>query len=187
MRRVQLGVGALCVLLGCASHPAALEGFPPAISSHQDPAADVSAYRTYAYLQPLDTDEADGTRSRLSTLLIEAVDRELAARGFRRADDPDLLVNFDLQTAQRQAAAPPGPPARYRRARYRQWRGHEPAALEYTEGTLSIDLIDARSNAVVWEGLAQGPMQGEPEQVTPERVRDVVSLIFEHLPDAGEP
>lgn len=187
MSGVRIGVGALCVLLGCASHPAGLEGPPPAISSHQDPAADFSAYRTYAYLQPLDTDEADGTRSRLSTLLIEAVDRELAARGFRRTDAPALLVNFDLHTSQKQVAAPPAPPTRYRRARYRQWRGHEPTALEYTEGTLSIDLIDARSNAVVWEGLAQGPIQGEPEQLAPERVRDVVSRIFDYLPDAAEP
>ncbi len=187
MKRVRIGLAALCVLLGCASHPPAHEGAPPAISSHQDPAADLSAYRTYSYLQPLDTDESDGTRSHLSTLLIEAADRELGTRGLRRADDPELLVNFDLQTGQKLAAAPPGPPARYSRARYRQWRGHEAADLEYTEGTLSIDLIDARSNTVVWEGLAQGPMQGDPDEVTPERVRDVVSRIFEQLPEAAGP
>jgi hypothetical protein len=96
-------------------------------------------------------------------------------------------VNFTVETSTEQTLPPGGPPPRYRRGRYRQWRSHTPAPLEYTEGTLSIDLIDASSQTVVWEGLAQGPLRGKPEELSAERVQTLVERIFERFPGPVEP
>ena len=182
MSRLQMIVGALFVLLsGCASGTTTVGGADPAVFSNKDPAADLSAYRSYGYLQPLGTDESEGVRSLLSTFLINAMDGEMERRGFRRSDNPDLHVNFYLHTQEKLTAGSSRVVRRYRRARYGQWPGYQPTPLEYTEGTLTIDLVDARRNVVVWQGLAQGPLRGDLQDVTQERVHEVVSLILEEF------
>jgi hypothetical protein len=172
---------ACLVALACACASDDVGPPSPEVFSHEEPGADFGGYRTYGYADPLGTD-GPGGRSQLSGFLVEAMDAEMQRRGYRRSDSPDLLVDFSLLTVEQQAPGPTSSePIRYRRGRYGQWRGQETTTIEYIEGSLVIDLVEVRTNALVWEGMAQGPMQSAPEQVTQERASHVVRLILERF------
>jgi hypothetical protein len=39
---------------------------------------------------------------------------------------------------------------------YGYWGGYEPYIYQYDEGTLKIDIVDARRKQLVWEGVTVG-------------------------------
>ena len=84
-----LFVGMLVVLAGCASGPR--------VFSNEDPTAGFATYRTYGFASPLGTDRPEYS-SLTTEFLRQATSRELEARGYRRAEEPDLLVNFFVNT-----------------------------------------------------------------------------------------
>jgi hypothetical protein len=185
MRILRLTVGAGLLLLmfglvfsGCVSSPATATNQEPAITTNEDPSADFSIYRTYNYIEPLAIMGPDGTRPLVGTFVVNAINREMEVRGFARSNSPDLLVNFDLYSKTKVAVGSSRVQRRYNRARYGSWGGYQNPTQEYRQGTLIIDLVDARRKVVVWEGLAQGYMRTEAREVTQDLVDEVVNLIF---------
>ena len=53
---------------------------------------------------------------------------------------------------------------------------------QYTEGTLSIDLIDTARNQLVWEGIAVGRIRQSTLDDIQGAVNRVVPLIFQEYP-----
>ena len=166
------------ILFGCVSSPETASKQEPTITSNEDPSADFTTYRTYNYIEPLAISGANGTRPLVGTLVIKSINREMEWRGFIRSSSPDLLVNFDLYTETKVSVGSSRVQRRYNRARYGLWGGYQTPVQEYKQGTLIIDLVDARRKVVVWQGLAQGYMRTEVREVTQELVDDVVKLIF---------
>ncbi len=71
------------------------------VSSDFDKTAGFSSYKTYAFTPealalPLD----DINRNRL----LAAVEKELAAKGFTKSDNPDVLINLSIKTKTQQTA-----------------------------------------------------------------------------------
>ena len=135
----------------------------PRISSDADPRADFSAYRTFAFYSPL-TIEREGYASLVSGRMKAAARAEMEARGYRYSeDDPDLWLNINAYMQRRTdvSTIPEVDYAYYYSYRYRgyvampYWRDRT-MVHRYTEGTMNIDLVDARRNALVWEGIAVG-------------------------------
>src|SRR5687768_13233973 len=82
----------LLLLAGCSSI---------AVSYDYDKNADFTKFKTYAYdesVNNLQVMQLDKDR------LTAAVDRELAARGFTKSDNPDMLVGLHIRTQQGQTA-----------------------------------------------------------------------------------
>ena len=52
----------------------------------------------------------------------------------------------------------------YRTGTYGGWVGYEPDVEEYIQGTINIDLVDAKRNQLVWEGVAVGRITEEIRQ-----------------------
>ena len=52
---------------------------------------------------------------------------------------------------------------------------------EFRQGNMLIDLIDRKSNAVVWEAHASGEGEHKPEKIEA-KVNAVVSSIFDRYP-----
>ena len=135
-------------------------------------------------MQPLGTDRPDGIRTPLSTMLINAVTRELEARGMSLSESPDVVVNFFVNTEQRldvrqtpSASSYHG----YRRGRYRAWSGYDTRVRNYTLGTLSIDLADPSRNILVWEGVAQGYLDRGLVEINQAEVDEVVARLDRSL------
>lgn len=177
-------LASLALLAGCASGPQ--------IYSNSDPAGDFSGYRTYNFAEPLGTDRPEYS-SLLSQYLKTAVSRELGARGYQRSDNPDLLVNFYTETkekVQSTTTAGPGLGGFYgwRTGYYGVWGGYETRVTQYTEGTLVVDLVDAKRNQLVWEGIAVDRIREETLRNPQPAVDQAMSQIFAQFPwRAGAP
>lgn len=179
-----LGVLAVLVLAGCASGPS--------IYVNSDPSADFSTYRTYNFLTPLGTDRP-GYSSVLSEFLRLAASRELEARGYQKSDNPDLLVNFNVQTKDKikTTTMPSGPSYGgyygYRAGYYGVWGGYDTQVTQYTEGTLTVDVIDAGRKQLAWDGTAVGRVREEARQNLQPAVDKVMTQIFEKFPSRAPP
>ena len=74
----------------------------------------------------------------------------------------------------------------YRRGRYSAWPQHTTTVRQYTQGTLSIDLIDPASNILAAEGVAQGRLRSDVRELTQEQVDDVVNQVMAQLMPTAE-
>lgn len=168
------------LLAGCASGPT--------IRSDYDRGADFSKYRTFAFFEPLGTDQS-GYESLITLTLKNAVREQMESRGYRLVDSaPDLLVNFNGRLAQRtdvsQTPAPPPMYYGYRRGIYGGWGGYayETRVDQYVEGTLNIDLIDAGRKQLVWEGVAVGRVGNKSREERQAVLRSAIAEIFADYP-----
>jgi hypothetical protein len=155
----------------------------PKVFTNQDPAADFAAYRSYGFAAPLGTDDEQYS-SLLSVHLKAAVARELEARGYVVSPDPDLLVNFRVQTQEKvQSTSTPAAYHGYRH--YGTWggyAGYETTVSQYTEGTLQVDLVDARRRQLVWEASLVGRITDERRENLEATCDEALREIFARYP-----
>lgn len=162
----------------------------PTVTSDFDQQANFAQYRTFAFAQPLGTDKAGYTtllteRLKASTLL------QMEQRGYVLDEkNPDLLVNFQVQVSNRTEYIPPPPMPwgpnyyGYRMGWYSPWAGYQfgPDVIQYTEGVLNVDLIDARKKQLVWEGIATSVIENLQEAQSEARIAAIVADIFRRYP-----
>ena len=163
----------LIVMTACSSTPSA----PSDVEGRGNPRGDFADYRTYNYLQPLSADAG------LSNPLIQAADREMQNRGYIRSDEPDLLLNFFVQTDKRldtrSTPTTRGSFFAFRRGRYAGWPGYGTQMHRHGRGTLVLDMISSDPVMLVWEGVTDGALDGDA--ATPE-VDAAVGAIFARFP-----
>lgn len=177
-----LAIALAAVLAGCAASG-------PKIITNSDPNFVLANYRSYGFMQPLSTDR-DGVRSLESQQLIAATSRELESHGLTRDDgNPDLLVNFLISTRETIESRPTtGGSVYYGRGAYGRWGGYgmgmgtTTEVVQRTEGTLTIDVIDAERNQLVWEGAARGRVTEAVREQRRQVIDSAVREIFLQFP-----
>jgi hypothetical protein len=183
MRGMLVVAGSLALLLtACASSG-------PTITTNFDPQIDFSGFESYGFMQPLSTDRPNGVRTRLSDMLMGSMNRVMASRGLEQSDAPDLLINFFVNTESRmdvRTVPTVNTFHGYRRGRYSTWMTYSTTVREYTRGTLSIDLVDASQNLLVWEGVAQGRLRDDVNNMTVEQIHGVVSQVMAEFAQDGK-
>ncbi len=183
MRVIRAFVWATVLVVGgCASGPS--------IFTNEDPKADFSRYTTYDFQVPLGTDRNDGVRTPLSQYLIDAVGAELDARGYvRQVDAPSMIVNVYLHTEEKlQTFTVPSSGYYghgYRSGYYGAWGGYETETYQYTQGTLSVDLVDPSRKVLIWEGFAEGEISRKVRENLQAAVSDAVADIFAKYPHSA--
>lgn len=150
------------------------------------PAVDVSAYRTYAWATAAPVIDADEERARdaavLEVTIRAAVDRVLAAKGYRLAEGttPDFLVDFGVRLEERTTDSF----GEY--IAYRDRGGHQGLGsafvMGYEEGTLLLEVTDARSHARAWSG-ARTTVLDDGQDVS--KLERAVGEILAGFPAAG--
>ncbi len=138
----------------------------PTVRTHASADFQPNAYRTYGFYPA-----ARGYTTLLTQDLQEAASRELEAHGYKRSDQPDLLVNFHVLTREKLEVTST-PTGYYGWRRGYTWGGMAYAneVRSFTEGTLNIDLVDRAQNRLVWAGAAVG-------QVTEKKLKDPKPVI----------
>ncbi len=145
----------------------------PQVRTNQSPGLDFNQFRTFAFFEPLGTDNA-GYSSLVSEQLRLSMRIELESRGFiyDASGDPDLRINFQARLNDRirvrqQTATVHSTWGGHRRGFYGAWPMYTaPDIDQFTEGTLIIDVVDARRAQLVWEGVAT-------DRVTQAALRDI--------------
>ncbi len=172
------------VVLSCAS--------PIRTHFDRDTDADFSAYRTFAWIGPAPLARAQqGSDSASFVSAIDdqrirrAVERDLQARGYRRVDSAkqaDLVVAYSVgseekvrvhESAMRTTLYPY--PARYR---YGPWLTDSNVIVQqYTEGTLTLEFYDRKSEQAVWVGWASRRLSrtNDPQALISEAVAGILA------------
>jgi hypothetical protein len=152
----------------------------PTIRTDVDPGAEFSSFRTFGFFEAA---TPAGYSSFITRHIQEAISREMAARGYTRADAPDLMIMFHIHA--RDAVEVTQTPATYYgwRSAYR-WGGmpYETNVRNYTEGTLNIDLVDRARGELVWAGVAVGRVKQQALDNPQPAIDAVVAQIFERYP-----
>jgi hypothetical protein len=110
-----------------------------------------------------------------------AIEKQLRARRFERTTtgEPDLLVHVHASVMQRIDVD------RVDRERgYCDAGNCGPRVIEYEAGTLVLDVVDARTNRLLWRGWAQDSLQGiiEDQDVMEAQINRAVRGMFERFP-----
>jgi hypothetical protein len=119
---------------------------------------DFKPYRTFVFLSPAKMGEWYGGKphdAELSSYVENAVGRELVAHGLR----PVEAAQADLSVAFRVGKHEDVEKVSYGRTYEYDAQGKAtavPIRKEITEGSLLIDLIDARTGKLVWRGSGEG-------------------------------
>jgi hypothetical protein len=155
---------------GCASSPD--------IRLDKNPTVDLNSYRTFAFFEPVSTDQSLYT-TLISGRLKQATRSELERRNYVYDEkNPDLRVNFSLHVMDRQelrsmpAQGPFG--ARFGFS--------DLDTVNYRQGTLSVDVVDAHQRALVWQGVAEGRISKKSVDNPGPAVDKVVGEMFTGFP-----
>ena len=161
----------------------------PVIRTEIAPGADLGAYHTYDYFDKPSTDRRGYTT--ITTRTVEAaIDREMSARGFVRAANPDLKINFNIAKRDK-VTTMPGPGYG---VGFGGWRHGYGWGLGFdsrsdvetvTEGTLTVDLVDRLKNELVWSGSAVRTLNAKILDQPRPAIDQAVNLIFAKWPAGG--
>lgn len=161
----------------------------PRVRTDMDPAADFSRYRTYGFYQPLAMEES-GYTSYLTDQIKSSVRREMDKRGYVfDAQNPSLRVNFQGVVREKtEVYSMPRTDVHYFYSfRARRYVGvpiwyDQTEVDQYTEGTLTVDLVDAARNHLVWTGDAIGRVTQKTPQERAGAADASVAAIFAKFP-----
>ena len=141
--------------------------------------ANFTNYKTYAYfkagIDDANISELDKKR------ILRAIDTEMAAKGFVKSDNPDMMVSIFTDSKERVDV-------------FNNWGwgfgggwgwgfggGWGNNVSRVTEGVLYIDLIDARKKELIWQGVGTAPLKSTPEEKV-ERTNKIVKEILKQYP-----
>jgi Domain of unknown function (DUF4136) len=163
IRTIIVSLIALLTLAGCSSF---------SVVSDYDSSMPFGMYRTYRWSAEGSSRIGDDVLAKNPLIykhIRSAVDRELQAKGFqlREKGPVDFIVSTSAGIHERVTIGPPTVGVYYHYGHY--WRGPRystgfwydpygpyPRLTYYEEGTLVIDIIDAKRDDIAWRGVGRG-------------------------------
>lgn len=150
------------------------------VQSYVQSGADFSRYRSYAW-GPADIFATGDPRldgnSFFHGRVRAAVDARLGTRGLEQTDagTSDLLVHYHVSVTQRVDV-------NLIDQKYGYCEDCRP--LVYDAGTMTVDLVDARSGRLVWRGWAERSIEGilDKQEWMEAQIDEAVARILERLP-----
>ncbi len=151
------------------------------VAADYDREADFQMYRSFAFyktgIDKAQISDLDKKR------ILNAVDAEMTSKGFVKSQNPDLLIS--IFTSEREQVNVynnlgwgwggwgwgPG------------WGWGGNTVSTRTEGSLYIDLIDAKTKELVWQGKGEGTLGSYKDIAKKEaRIREFVTEIMQQYP-----
>ena len=156
------------------------------VSSHIERTANFADYVTYDWGPPDNLPVGDPRLDNnpfFQDHLQGAIEKRLAAKGYERAltGEPDLLVHYHASVNQKVDVYEVD-------TRYGYCYGNcQPQVVDFEQGTLVIDVVDAATGKVVWRGWAQDVMNGviDDQRRLEKQVDESVDKMMVLLPRGG--
>lgn len=158
------------------------------ISSDYDQQADFTKFKTYQLTeetQNLQIQQLNRDR------IIRAVESEMAAKGFSKSDNPDLIVDINIAGKEVQTATATTSGGYGYGYGYRGWGyggGFTTTHInydQYIEGTMVITFVDSAVKKIVWQGTGTKTLV---ENLSPEKreqnINYSVQQILKNYPPA---
>ncbi len=149
------------------------------VYSDYDPDYNVRQYQTFGWLDKANVETGQNPiyYNQLNDKRIKSsVNEELTARGYRLTEtDPQLLIHYHIIVEDRTVIATDPYGSYY--GPY--WMRMQTNIYPYREGTLIIDLMDAKTSNLVWRGWAVSAIQSTYTAEQADRViKAAVAKIF---------
>ena len=153
------------------------------VYSDYDKNVDFAPYKTYDFFKPgIDMVEISDLDKRR---ILHAIDEEMQAKGFTKSENPDLLVNIFTKSREQvnvnQFSAGWGYGWGWGWNPYMMYGGNQTTVSTSTEGTLFIDLIDAKKKEMIWQGEGIGTLTKNIDKKDA-RVKEIVSKVLAQYP-----
>lgn len=151
------------------------------VAHDYDKNVDYAQYKTFAFyksgIDKVAISDLDKKR------ILKAIETALIAKGFTKSETPDLLVNIFTKSREEvninQFNAGWGYGWGFG---WNPWGfGGQTSVTTSTEGTLFIDLIDAKKKELVWQGEGQGTLTKNTAKKE-ERIQEFVVKVLEQYP-----
>jgi hypothetical protein len=145
------------------------------VRSSRDPTADLGRYHTFAWRPAPARRDVAFQRSPAGELVRARIARALWSRGIRESSErPDFLVTYRTRYVQKNEVGNWSYPAFF-------WGPPGPVTIdEYTEGTLIIDFVDARSGQIFWTGTAAAVL-GERDRPDMRKLTAAVDKVMKRF------
>ena len=147
-----------------------------------DKNADFSQYKTFAFYKPgvdkVEISDLDKKR------VLKSIEAELVAKGFVKSETPDLLINFFTKSRAQVDVNTFNSGWGYGWGwgwNPWMWGGNQTSVTRTTNGTLFIDLIDAKKKELIWQGEGEGEIFRNQDKKE-ERIQEFVKKILEKYP-----
>ncbi len=147
---------------------------------------DFSKLKTYKFL-PWSPQNSERINELDRDRLYDAIRGELAARNMSEVeDDPDAFVNLIILMQQKTGVT--GYTDYYSPYGYGYGYGYgrshtSYSQYSYTDGTMLVDVFDAREKRLVWQGSAAGEVKGNQKSYQKEAdIRSLMSKVFSFYP-----
>ena len=148
------------------------------VNTDYDKKANFAAYKTYAYnkssIDKLEISDLDKKR------ILYAIDAVMPTKQFSKSENPDVLINIFTKERERVNV--------YNTMGWGYgfgWGWGMGMGFTQTtttpEGTLYIDIVDAKSKELVWQGIGTGYLTTNFEKKD-ERIAEFVTKILEKYP-----
>ncbi len=156
------------------------------VATDYDTKVDFNAYKSFAFYKPgidkVDVSDLDKKR------IMRAVEAELIAKGMQKSTTPDVLINLFTKSRERINVNDnfiwgvgwgwnPW-----------MWGGLGRLNInQYIEGTLFIDVIDAKEKELVWQGIGSGVLSlRSGVKRREERIEELVKETLSEYPSGSK-
>lgn len=173
----------LLMIAACAAGASAQD-----VRVDYDHAANFDAYHTFAWRPVHGAAKANGVvdNTLLETRLERAVDAQLVSKGFTEASGkPDVYLEYHVgaRNVVDRYVSPGywGPGWGWRRRPY-YWGAPAVTSNRYTEGTVVVDMIDARTNQLLWRAYAHDTGNNPMDANSEKHLKKIAEKAFQHFP-----
>ncbi len=160
------------------------------VSSDYDTGVNFNSYATYAFFKPaIDKVEISDLDKRR---VLRALESSLASKDFSASETPDVLISFHTKAEKNVRVSESfigwgspfyGPFGGWGWG----WGINRPYNINTsTTGVLYIDIIDAASKKLIWQGKGTGSLGKGSPQEREERIRGFVAEILTAYPPQSE-
>ncbi len=151
------------------------------VYSDYDKQVDFTPYKTFAFhkngIDKAEISDLDKKR------ILHAIDETMSAKGFTKSDNPDLLISFF--TKEREEVNVNQFNAGWGYGWGWGWNpflwGGNTMVTRHTEGSLYIDIIDAKKKELIWQGEGEGVLTKDRDKKEA-LIQEFVSKILEQYP-----
>ena len=152
------------------------------VNSDYDKKVDFTQFKTYAFLKSgidkVEISDLDKKR------ILRSIDEAMAVKGFVKSETPDMLINIFTKETQRVDV--------YNQNNFGwgwgwNWSPFWGMGMGYTsvsttpEGTLFIDVLDAKTKELVWQGEGTGYLTKNTDEKDA-RIKEFVDKILSQYP-----
>jgi hypothetical protein len=140
----------------------------PTISSNTAPGVDFGAYKTYQWVQI-----SPSSNPVIQQEIVASIEQSLASKGLVKAPSADmkLVLTTGVQT----------------NTDIESWGrfGLQTSAYQYSQGQLSIDAFDAKTNQALWHGQATETIN--PQKPDMKKINAAITKLMAKFPTAAMP